>query len=134
MLSFSLKHVFALRGISNPYSQLVKLGISRPTAWNILENGVSSINNKHLEKICEFLNCTPNDLYEWKPSANTHHVDSHPLRGLRRDKTAARYNELLRSVPLDKIGDVETMLERLSAAETADGETSEPNANPDSAV
>src|SRR5258706_9008109 len=100
MLSFNLQRVFALRGISNPYTRLVKLGISRPTASNLLGNRVSSIQSKHLEQICAYLNCEPNDLYEWKPSKDVQNAESHPLKGLRRDGKAASYNELIRNVSL----------------------------------
>lgn len=115
MLIFNIQRVFSLRGIGNPYGQLVKLGISRPTAWNILENKVNSIQGKHLEKICEYLNCEPNDLYEWKPNRDTVNPDEHPLKGLRRDDKAARYNELIRNIPLDKIDQVETLLTKLQS-------------------
>ncbi|MEO6049768.1 MAG: helix-turn-helix domain-containing protein [Pyrinomonadaceae bacterium] len=29
------------------------------------------IQGRHLEKICEYLNCEPSDLYEWKPAKDT---------------------------------------------------------------
>ena len=110
MLIFNIQRVFALRGISNPYGQLVKLGISRPTAWNLLDNNVNSIQGKHLEKICEYLKCEPNDLYEWKPNRDTPDAENHPLKGLRRDNKASNYNELIRNIPLDKIDQIETLL------------------------
>ena len=114
MLKLNIRRVFALRGIGNPFSQLVKLGISRPTATNLLNGKVSSINNGHLEKICEFLNCTPDDLYEWTPSANTRNADAHPLKTLRREDTSARYRELLKTIPLDRIPDAEKLLSSLT--------------------
>jgi DNA-binding Xre family transcriptional regulator len=114
MLRLNIKRVCALRGVSNPYRSLVTLGISRPVATNLLNNVTNSIQGKHLEKICEFLNCTPDDLYQWTPSADTRNVDTHPLRGLRRDTKPARYNELIRNIPLDKIDEVEKMLSDLS--------------------
>ena len=117
MLRLNIQRVFALRGIGNPFSQLVRIGISRPTATNLLNNTVNSIQAKHLEKICEFLNCTPDDLYQWTPAADTRNVDTHPLRSLRRDNKAARYNELIRNIPLDKIDEVEKMLSSLSSNE-----------------
>jgi len=100
----------------NPSSQLVKLGISRPTAWNLLDNKVNSIQGKHLEKICEYLKCEPNDLYEWKPAKDTQNVETHPLKALRRDGNATRYNELIRNIPLDKIHQAETLLAELQSA------------------
>lgn len=114
MLSFNLQRVFAIRGISNPYSKLVKLGISRPTAWNLLENKVSSIQAKHLEKICEYLKCEPNDIYEWKPGKDVSNADEHPLKALRREGKPANYGELIRNIPLNKIDEVGSMLAGLS--------------------
>lgn len=113
MIFLNIKRVFAFRGIQNPYSKLVKLGISRPTAWNLLENGVASINNKHLERICEYLNCEPNDLYEWRPSANALNIENHPLKALRRDENAPNYGEMIRQLPLDKIDQVKNILDEL---------------------
>jgi len=97
--------------------QLVKLGISRPTAWNLLDNKVNSIQGKHLEKICEYLRCEPNDLYEWKPNRDTVNVAEHPLKGLLRDDKATAFREMLRNIPLDKIDQIEAMLSGLQNGE-----------------
>lgn len=113
MLFLNIKRVFALRGIHNPYSQLVKLGISRPTAWNLLDNKVASINNKHLERICEFLNCQPNDLYEWRPSSGTLNIETHPLKALGRDQDTTELSKLVAEIPLDKIERVKEILSEM---------------------
>ena len=117
MLIFNLQLVFALRGIGSPYTQLVKLGISRPTAWNLLENKVNSIQGKHLEKICEYLRCEPNDLYEWKPNRDTVNPEDHPLKGLVRDDKAEQFRSRIRNLPLDRIAEAEAMLAELTAGE-----------------
>lgn len=117
MLFLNLKRVFAIRGIQNPYSQLVKLGISRPTAWNLLDNNVISIKSKHLERICEYLNCEPNDLYEWRPSANTLNIENHPLKALRREQNIADLNKMVVEIPLDKIDQVKELLTDLKNRE-----------------
>jgi DNA-binding Xre family transcriptional regulator len=113
MLIINLQRVFALRGIENPFSALLKMGISRPTASNLLNNRVLSIKNDYLEKICELLNCEPNDLYDWKPSNNTANIENHPLKGLRRESSTANINEMIRNLPLDKLGQVESLLDGL---------------------
>lgn len=110
MLIINLQRVFALRGIENPFSALMKAGISRPTASNLLNNNVASIKNEYLETICELLNCEPNDLYEWKPSKLAVNIENHPLKGLRRDNSAATLTQMLRNLPLDKLGQVENLL------------------------
>ena len=117
MLIFNLQRVFALRGVGNPYSQLVKLGISRPTAWNLLENKVNSIQGKHLEKICEYLNCEPNDLYDWKPAKDTQSPENHPLKALQRDDKAERFRARIRDLPLGKIAEAEALLAGLTSDE-----------------
>jgi len=117
MLIFNLQRVFALRGISNPYTQLVRLGISRPTAWNLLDNKVNSIQAKHLVKICEYLKCEPNDVYEWRPNRDTVNPDEHPLKGLRRDDKAEAFRAMIRNLPLDKIDQAEAMLSELQPGE-----------------
>ena len=117
MLIFNIQRVFALRGISNPYQQLVKLGISRPTAWNLLDNKVNSIQGKHLEKICEYLNCEPNDLYEWKPAKDTQSPENHPLKALRRDDSFEQFRARIRDLPLDKIAEAEALLAGLTSGE-----------------
>ncbi len=117
MLILNFQRVFALRGISNPYTQLVKIGISRPTASNLLDNRVNSIQGKHLEKICEYLRCEPNDLYEWRPDRDTLNAEEHPLKGLRRDDKAEAFRAMIRNIPLDKIDQAQAMLSELQNGE-----------------
>jgi DNA-binding Xre family transcriptional regulator len=117
MLILNLRRVFALRGINNPHTQLVKLGIASPTAWNLLDNKVSSIRSKHLEMICEYLKCEPNDLYEWRPDSDSAAAGDHPLKRLRRSDEAKQYKDLIGSIPLDKIDKVRSMLEELKNEE-----------------
>lgn len=117
MLTINLHRVFALRGIQNPFTELMKLGISRPTATNLLNNRVLSIKNDYLEKICELLNCEPNDLYEWRPSSTAANAENHPLKALRRENSTANINEMLRNLPLEKLGQVEGLLDDLKNKE-----------------
>ena len=117
MLKLNLPRVFSLRQIASPHLFMVKNGIPRATAWNLLRNSVHTIKNDHLEKICEMLNCQPNDLYEWKPAADTADAENHPLSGLRRAGTSPQIDKLIRELPLDKIQQAEQML-----ADLKDGE------------
>lgn len=74
---------------------------------------VASINSKHLERICEYLNREPNDLYEWRPSQNTLNTENHPLKALRREQNAAEFSKLVAEIPLDKIEQVKEILSGL---------------------
>lgn len=114
MLTLNLQRVFKLRGIENPYTELVKCGISRPTAHNLLSLRVESIRYSHMEKICELLNCEPSDLFEWKPSKTTLHVENHPLKNLKRDDSAQKFVELIKTIPLEQLSRFESVLSELN--------------------
>lgn len=122
MLKLNLRRVFTLRGIDKPMKFMMEGGISRTTSNNLLNNLVNSINSKHLEILCEILNCEPNDLYEWTPSSNTQNAENHPLKNLRRTQTTQKISEMLKNIPLDKISQIESLL-----GESADKETPDEN-------
>lgn len=113
MLSLNLQRVFALRGIERPFTFLVKNGFSRPTASNLLNHRVQSVKNSSLEKICELLSCEPNDLYEWTPSKNTLNQENHPLKDLRRDDSSQNFREMIKTIPLEKLNRIESLLNEL---------------------
>jgi DNA-binding Xre family transcriptional regulator len=115
MLILNLQRVFALRGIEKPYTELVKCGISRPTAHNLLSLRVTSIKYSHMENICELLNCEPNDLFEWKPSKTTLHIETHPLKSLKRDDSAQKFSEMIKTIPLDKLSKFESVINELNS-------------------
>lgn len=117
MIQLNIRRVFALRGIEKPLKLMIQAGISRATASNLLNNSVDSINSTHLEKLCEMLNCEPNDLYQWTPSANTQNVETHPLKNLRRTQSVQNLSEMLKNVPLDKIGQIENLLNNVNSNE-----------------
>lgn len=113
MLKLDLPRIFAVRGIKNPFKALRKLGISHSTAHNLLSGRTASIHNRHLELICERLNCTPNDLYAWKPDREDVDVERHPLRGLMREDNAADIVRAFSEIPLDKINEARDLLASL---------------------
>lgn len=113
MLTINISRIFAVRGIKKPFTELRKLGISYGTAWNLVSGKTASIHSKHLEAICERLNCTPNDLYAWKPDNAGVDVERHPLKGLMRDENAADIGNILNEVPLDKLNEAREMLASL---------------------
>ena len=66
MLVWNLKKGFAARNVDKPYSWLVRQGFSPGVASRMSTGKTDKISLKHLEKLCLVLNCTPNDLLEWK--------------------------------------------------------------------
>ncbi len=115
MLFTNLNRAFALRGIDKPSEVLLKHGISRPTISRLLRNETEGINFRHLEIICTVLNCTPNDLFEWKPGANVNLPENHSLHALRRTEKTRSLKEMIGDVPMEKLDQVEAFFDGLKS-------------------
>ncbi len=69
---------------------------------------------KTLEKLCLALNCTPNDLFEWRDDgAQSLLRDNHPLHALRKETVNKKFSEIMQDIPLEKLGELENYLEEL---------------------
>lgn len=110
MLIFNPRRIFALRGVEKPSGFLAKNGFTAPTATKFLQAKGSMINISYLQKICLMMNCTPNDLFEWKPDATNKIEEDHALNSLRRAETVANIRELLKDLPVEKLSQVESLL------------------------
>ena len=81
MLTLKLKEVLAQNGKLEPYRWLTRLcGLSKAKATNLLNLKQKSIAFKDLSKLCEALQCTPNDLFYWKETPGYPLLESHPMR------------------------------------------------------
>ena len=70
------------------------------------------LNLKDIEKLCEFFQCTPNDLLEWRPASKDLNNENHPLISIKRSTKVVQLTTILSSVPLDKLAEIESMLKR----------------------
>ena len=118
MLSFNLARILVMRGIETPYAFLLKIGVTRSVAYRLTNYRVENIKIAHLEKICRALNCTPNDLFEWTPGETDSLAERHSLNSLKKTNRAApRLNQIVKEIPIDKLGRVEELLTRLKNEE-----------------
>lgn len=115
MLIFRLSRVMALRGVSVPYSFLKQNGFHRTVARNLSHDRVENIKIAHLEKLCRLLNCTPNDLFEWKSDDNAANAlnENHVLQSLKRNQTAQSLRKVMKDIPVDKLERIEEVLNQL---------------------
>lgn len=113
MLKLDLPHIFAVRGVRNVFKELRKLGISHGTASNLLTGRVKSISFRHMEIICERLNCEPSDLFVWEPGKDLGDVETHPLKGLMRDPDDGSIMDTLKEIPLDRLKEARELLASL---------------------
>jgi DNA-binding Xre family transcriptional regulator len=86
MLKFQLKELLECKGYKANAQVLRNIGFSYTTAYKLLHGNVSSINFKHLEALCVFLNCTPNDLYRFAPENPLQVPKYHALWQIREKK------------------------------------------------
>lgn len=113
MLIFKPQKMFERRGIDKPHAALVKAGISPATATKLLGFYNVRLTIDHLERICRLLNCTPNDLFEWKPDKNEAANDNLALNALRRDHSAQNFGEIVKNIPVEKLNQIEKILREL---------------------
>lgn len=113
MLIFNLTRVLDLRGIDNPTGFLLRHGFLRKTASNLANDRVLHIKVAHLEKLCRALNCTPNDLFEWRADDKDAIAESHSLKSLQKSKPATPLSQIVKDIPVDKLDRVEDLLNQL---------------------
>lgn len=112
MLIFNPNKMFALRGIDKPYSFLVKNGFTSTMASDLINIRKPLIRTEYLQKICILLNCTPNDLYEWKPDNTTNLPENHPLKALQKPDYP-KISEIIKDFPVEKLSEVQNLLNQL---------------------
>ena len=110
MLKFNFTRVFRAKGIDKPYSYLVKAGYSASFATRVVNNKVRQLNVENVEKLCEMLQCSPNDLLEWIPGKNYNPDKGHPLSSLQRIAKDGRINQILYTIPVDRLSEIEQLI------------------------
>lgn len=105
-----------LRGVEDHYKMLLNLGFAPATARNFLGYGVRRITFEHLEQLCLALNCTPNDLLEWKPADSQATAEAQALIKLKRDQEDLQ--KLLGSVPMEQIEQAFGIIQELKNKES----------------
>jgi DNA-binding Xre family transcriptional regulator len=117
MLVFNINRIMALRGIHQRYGFLVKKGFHRTVAANLANNRAANIKLAHLEKLCRLLNCTPNELFEFKSDANEMFPENHALNKLKREVNVPTVTQIMKEIPVEKLRRVEELLLRMKDEE-----------------
>ena len=112
MLTFNFSRIFKARGIDRPFSYLVKIGYSDNFATRVVNNRIQRLNLTDVEKLCELFQCTPNDLLEWTPESKDKTNDKHPLISMKRSDKVVQLTQILNSIPLDKLDEIESVIKK----------------------
>lgn len=95
-----IKEVMEERGIIKPkIKPLVQLGIPYEIAKDYINGSRTKIGLKHIELLCNFLRCTPNDLFEWKPGTLNLLDKDHPLQTIKKRSKFKVHDELQKLSP-----------------------------------
>ena len=112
MLTFNFSRIFKARGIDKPFTFLVKSGYSGNFATSIVNSRHDKLNLKDVERLCELFQCTPNDLLEWIPNGKDANNGKHPLISLKRNDDTLQLAKMLRSIPIERLGDIEMLIRK----------------------
>ncbi|HBH22802.1 MAG TPA: hypothetical protein DDY13_05200 [Cytophagales bacterium] len=113
MLQFNLQYIFDLRGIDKPFSFLKRHGFTHAVAQSMSTGNLKSLRTNQIEKLCEILQCTPNDLLEWVPDKKSDDHQKHPLFKLKRAHSAVNIRKALKDFPVEKLDELEKVIEAL---------------------
>lgn len=103
MLSLNLTPIFKARGITKPYSYLVKNGFTNFTASNILNSNSRSFRLDHIEMLCNLLVCEPNDLLLFTPDKDKQYAPNNPLLKLAGDDGSNDWSDTLATMPFKEL-------------------------------
>lgn len=115
MLVFNQKKVLAMRGVDKIIGYLVKIGFTYQAANRYLRSNSKNVKVADIERLCLALNCTPNDLFEWRQDANTVVAENHALRGLEADGEQKNLQQMVKDIPAEKLKKIEELLEELKS-------------------
>lgn len=114
MLIFNAKRIMKMRGIEKMFSFLCNSGFVRNTASYLVTGKASHIKIEHIGKLCLLLNCTPNDLFEWENDGQNVLTENHALNAIVKEPVReSNIKQLLREIPLEKLGEAEALLKGL---------------------
>lgn len=115
MLLLDIKRVCAEKGVGNPNAFMKGIGFNPWVITDILARRRVRLDYGQIEKLCLALRCTPNDLFEWQPTAG---IDaSHPMQGLVRGNKPG-IPELLRGLSGEKLEQVRALMMELQNSGT----------------
>ena len=101
-----------VRGIENHYRLLIDLGITPQSVRTLLGNEAVRVTFEHLEKICLALNCTPNDVIQWKPNDGQATPEAHALIKLKRSESED-LSKIMKSLPIEKFDEIIDIIQDL---------------------
>lgn len=115
MLYLNIADLMEFRGITKKEHFLWKNGFSYHQAHKLLEIQTRTLSFDKLEKLCELLQCTPNDILAWKPEQHHHNAASMPLHKLLPKPKNENVLKKIYNLPVEKIEALNAFLNNLDS-------------------
>ena len=113
MLTYNITPLFQKRNIKYRAKHLMQHGISYNLANRIVTGQLDKISLDVLERLCQALNCTPNDIYNYTPNTEADKNEQNALLKLVKENTDTdNLSKMLRDLPLDKLKEIEEVLRK----------------------
>jgi DNA-binding Xre family transcriptional regulator len=111
MLKMNLSRLFKLRGITKPQKYLMQKGMSYSTSYWLSRDKFTRYNNDVMEKLCYILNCTPNDLFEFRPDKE--YLKDEKLELHKLSKTQVNLSEIKTILEKEPVEKLETIYKKI---------------------
>ena len=111
MLHYKIKQVLQATGHRYPATWLKNhCNFGKDKAYKSLNGDQKTINMRDLSKLCENLNCTPNDLMYWEQTARTKVPETHPcMTQLKPPLKISDWDMVFKHLPADKVLELHEM-------------------------
>ncbi|TGD58067.1 helix-turn-helix domain-containing protein [Flavobacterium humi] len=113
MLYFNFARIFEIKGINRPFTYLVSLGYSKGYATRIANNQVTQVNAERLERFCRDFNCTPNDIFDYRPYSKKPLPEGHALLSLTKPEITNEVLVKINTLPLEKIQQIHDIIKNI---------------------
>lgn len=113
MLYYNFSRLLKMKGIHRPFSYLISLGYSRGMATRLANNDCHRINLSMMLRICRDLNCTPNDIFDFRPTANSALPKDHALHSLTKEAISNEVLEKINTLPVEKIQQIHDIIKNM---------------------
>ena len=113
MLYLNFVRIFKIKGIARPFSYLCKNGYSTSYATKLTNNRVKEINLTRLEKFCHDFNCTPNDIFDYRPYAGDNIPDNHALHSLTKNEISNEIMGKINALSAEKIQQIHDIIKNM---------------------
>lgn len=113
MLYFNFIRIFKLKGIAKPFSYLCNNGYSAGYATKLTNNRVEQINLERLEKFCKDFNCTPNDIFDFRPNSKDNLPKEHALHTLTKSEISNEIMGKINAMSAEKIQQIHDIIKNM---------------------